>query len=185
MARAASHAIRIIGGRWRNTRIPVADRDQLRPSADRVRETLFNWLAPALSGARCLDLFAGTGVLGFEALSRGAAHCVLVERDAALVAALSALKQRLGADGAEIHTGDVLRYLGTAPTPADIVFLDPPFHQDLVPRVLALLAHGWLAAGALVYVECEREAAFDIGTLVVHREGRTQQVRYSLLRVPD
>lgn len=181
MARGAAHSVRIIGGRWRNTRIPVATRDELRPSGDRVRETLFNWLAPWLPGARCLDLFAGTGVLGFEALSRGAAHCTFVERDPRAVTALEALRDRLAADGADIRRADVREHLRGAPTPCDIVFIDPPFHQGLVADVLPRLAAGWLAPGARVYVECERGLAFDTGALTPYREGHTQQVTYRLL----
>ena len=184
MTRVATHAIRIIAGRWRGTRIAVADRAQLRPTADRVRETLFNWLAPELAGARCLDLFAGTGALGFEALSRGAAGCCLVERDALLVASMQGLKARLGADDADIQQADVLSWLGRTATPYDIIFLDPPFHAALVSAVLSRLAHGWLAPRALLYVECEREARFEFGTLMPHRESNTQHVRYMLLRQP-
>ncbi len=182
MTRAAEHSIRIIGGRWRGSRIPVAVREQLRPSADRVRETLFNWLAPELPGARCLDLFAGTGVLGFEALSRGAATSVLVEKDAALVKRLQAVKERLKAEHAEVYGADVLAWLNGPATPYDIVFLDPPFHREMLKSVLARLVCGWLAPRALLYVECERDANFDLGSLSLHREGKTQQVRYLLLR---
>lgn len=186
MARAAEHSIRIIGGQWRGTRIPVANRDELRPSADRVRETLFNWLAPELPGAHCLDLFAGTGVLGFEALSRGAAHCLLIEKDAALVTRMEVLKARLKAQHAELIGADVLAFLNrpasAANIAANIVFLDPPFHRNLVATVLPRLARGWLAPRALVYVECERDAVFELDGFSVHREGHTQQVRYLLLR---
>ncbi|MCC6708713.1 MAG: 16S rRNA (guanine(966)-N(2))-methyltransferase RsmD [Gammaproteobacteria bacterium] len=182
MARATEHSIRIIGGHWRGTRIPVAHREQLRPSADRVRETLFNWLQPELPGARCLDLFAGTGVLGFEALSRGAATCALVEKDGALVARMETLKARLKAEHAALHGADVLAWLNGPASAMDIVFLDPPFHRDLVPTVLARLTRGWLAARALVYVECERDAVFEHPGYTLHREGHTQQVRYLLLR---
>ena len=185
MTRAAEHSIRIIGGQWRGTRIPVAHREQLRPSADRVRETLFNWLAPELPGAECLDLFAGTGVLGFEALSRGAAHSVLVEKDGALVARMETLKARLKATQADIHAADVLVWLNGPATPSNIVFLDPPFNRDRVAAVLPLLARGWLAPRALVYVECEREARFELGALTLHREAETRQLRYMLLRAPS
>lgn len=184
MTRAAEHSIRIIAGQWRGTRIPVASREQLRPSADRVRETLFNWLAPEMPGARCLDLFAGTGVLGFEALSRGAAASVLVEKDAALVTRMQAVKERLKAEHAAVEGADVLAWLNGPATPYDIVFLDPPFHREMVAATLARLARGWLAPRALVYIECEREAVFDAGSLSLHREGKTQQVRYLLLRAP-
>lgn len=182
MARAAEHSIRIIGGQWRGTRIPVANRAELRPSADRVRETLFNWLTPTLPGARCLDLYAGTGALGFEALSRGATASVLVEKDAALVARMEGLKTRLKAESAEIHGADVLSWLNGAASAFDIVFLDPPFHRNLVPAVLPRLAHGWLAPHALVYVECERGAVFSHEGFSLHREGHTREVRYLVLR---
>ena len=182
MAGSAEHTIRIIGGRWRGTRVAVANREQLRPSADRVRETLFNWLAPELPGACCLDLYAGTGVLGFEALSRGASSADLVEKDGALVARMHALKSRLKSDDATIHGADALAWLNGLATPYNIVFVDPPFHREQVTAVLARLARGWLAPLALVYVECERKATFDLGPFSPHREGTTQQVRYMLLR---
>ena len=182
MTRAVEHSIRIIGGQWRGTRIAVAHRAQLRPSADRVRETLFNWLTPALPGARCLDLYAGTGVLGFEALSRGAHSAHLVEKDAALVTRLNALKARLKADHASVHSADVLGWLNGPAIAYDIVFLDPPFHRGQITTVLARLTHGWLAPAALVYVECEPAATFECGSLVPHREANTRHVRYMLLR---
>lgn len=182
MARPAEHSVRIIGGRWRGTRIAVANREQLRPSADRVRETLFNWLAPELAGSRCLDLYAGTGVLGFEALSRGALCADLVEKDGALVTRMNALKERLKSEDATIYGGDALTWLNGPATPYNIVFVDPPFQRQQVAAVLTRLARGWLAPHALVYVECEREAAFDFGTLTLHREDTTRQVRYMLLR---
>lgn len=173
--------VRIVGGQWRSRLLDVTSVPGLRPTPDRVRETLFNWLAPWLPGARCLDLFAGTGVLGFEALSRGAAHCTFVERDPRAVTALEALRARLAADGADIRRADVREHLRGAPTPCDIVFIDPPFHQGLVADVLPRLAAGWLAPGARVYVECERGLVFETGTLTPHREGHTQQVTYRLL----
>ncbi len=182
MTRPAEHSIRIIGGQWRGTRIAVANREQLRPSADRVRETLFNWLAPELPGARCLDLYAGTGVLGFEALSRGAHSADLVEKDGALVARMNALKERLKSEAASIHGADALAWLNGPATSYNMVFVDPPFHRTQVAAVLSRLVRGWLAPNALVYVECEREASFDLGPLTLHREGTTRQVRYMLLR---
>jgi len=158
----ASHGgggrLRIIAGRWRGRRLPVPSVDGLRPTPGRVRETLFNWLAPVVPGARCLDLFAGSGLLGLEALSRGAASCVAVERDRVAVQALIAARELLGAGTLEVHAGDVFAWLAQAsPEPFDLVFADPPFHADLCPRVLAALAHDrWLAPAARVYVESKR-----------------------------
>ncbi|MEQ8230797.1 MAG: 16S rRNA (guanine(966)-N(2))-methyltransferase RsmD [Gammaproteobacteria bacterium] len=178
----ARGTVRIIGGRWRGTRVVVGAAPGLRPSADRVRETLFNWLAPWLDGARCLDLFAGTGVLGFEAVSRGAAAAVLVERDAAAADALAGLAERLDTRAVEIVRADALDYLARAPRPFDIVFLDPPFAADVEARVLALLARGWLAPHALVYLESARDAAPPGPPWEVSKSGTTRHVSYKLLR---
>ena len=158
------HELRIIGGLWRGRRWQFPANDALRPTPDRVRETLFNWLAPRIQQAACLDLFAGSGALGLEALSRGAGRVVFVEQDAATA---QALQQRIAdwqgsqatVGTARVERGDALRWIGV-PRPAghapfDIVFLDPPFAAGLLPRCCALLAaQGWLAEGALVYVEC-------------------------------
>ena len=130
---AASGQVRIVGGRWRNTRLQVPELPGLRPTSDRVRETLFNWLMPKLPGARVLDLFAGSGALGLEAVSRGAASAQLVERDPQLVAALRGVVGKLGAGTqVEVIAGDALQWLGSAPpAQADLVFLDPPFAAGL------------------------------------------------------
>src|SRR5690606_15336453 len=128
--RAAPGRIRIIGGTLRGSRLDVPDRPGLRPTADRVRETLFNWLQPVLPGARCLDAFAGTGALGLEAASRGAASVLALERDPALATALRAAVQRLGATTVEVHAADALAWLARPPDRRfDIVFLDPPFAE--------------------------------------------------------
>jgi 16S rRNA (guanine966-N2)-methyltransferase len=147
-------AVRIIGGEWRRRRIAVARGAPIRPTPDRVRETLFNWLMPVLPGAVCLDLFAGTGALAFEALSRGASHAVLVESDRAAVAALEAARDELGAS-AEIVRGDALAYLARPGVgPFDIAFVDPPY-ADAVDAVLEALPTV-LQPGARVYLERER-----------------------------
>jgi len=151
--------LRIIGGRWRGSRIAVPEGVALRPSGDRVRETLFNWLAPRLPGAHCLDLFAGTGVLGLEALSRGAAACCFIEREPRLVSELRRNAGRLGAAGAEILEMDALRYLAGERRPYDVVFLDPPFGAADIGKLCTLLAAGWLASDALVYIETSRDEA--------------------------
>jgi 16S rRNA (guanine966-N2)-methyltransferase len=149
-----ARVIRIIGGTWRGRRFRFADVPDIRPTPDRVRETLFNWLGSRVIGARCLDLFAGSGALGFEALSRGAASAVFVEQSAVAVRALTELRATLEAQGAHVEREDAFRFLRRAPTPFDIVFLDPPFAAGLLNKSAALLeAHGWLAPEALIYVE--------------------------------
>jgi 16S rRNA (guanine966-N2)-methyltransferase len=176
--------VRIIGGRWRGTRLPVPDLQGLRPSADRVRETLFNWLQPALPGARVLDLFAGSGVLGLEALSRGAREAMLVECDPALAEGLRASIERLHATGqAQVIRADALALL-RAPVHGrfDVVFVDPPFAQDLWQAVLASLLP-WASEGAWLYVEAPPGAAAAPGSeWEPHREGSTRQVHYALYR---
>ena len=146
--------LRIIGGTWRGRKLRFPASAAIRPTPDRVRETLFNWLSTAIHGARCLDLFAGSGALGLEALSRGAAHVTFVESDAA---AAHALRERLAewqAGDARVERTDALRYLAGEPRPFDIVFLDPPFASDLLGRSAALLEERhWLVAGARIYVE--------------------------------
>ena len=145
--------VRIIAGRWRGRRLPVADVAGLRPSGDRVRETLFNWLAPYLPGSRCLDLFAGTGALGFEALSRGAGSAVLVERDRRARAALMGAVALLGAESQiEIVGGDALKWLATGKERFDVIFLDPPFEAEIWRTALELLTPRLRPAG-LIYAE--------------------------------
>jgi 16S rRNA (guanine966-N2)-methyltransferase len=147
-------SVRIIGGTWRRRRIAIAPGSQLRPTPDRVRETLFNWLGPKLSGARCLDLYAGTGVLGFEALSRGASSAVLVERDAQAARALEGQRDELGAN-ASIVCADAGSYLARPDIGRfDIVFVDPPYSMDAMPVLESLLAR--LAPQARIYLERER-----------------------------
>ncbi len=152
-APSAPHVVRIIGGQWRRTQLPVADKPGLRPTPDRVRETLFNWLGQDLAAWRCVDAFAGTGALGFEAASRGAAEALLIEQDPALVAQLRVLKERLGADAVRIQRGDgisVLRSL--APASVDLVLLDPPFDSDFFSPALAA-ATAATRPGGWVYLE--------------------------------
>ena len=146
----APHEIRIIGGQWKRTKLPVADRPGLRPTPDRVRETLFNWLGQDLTGWRCVDAFAGTGALGFEAASRGAAQVVMVEHDSALAEQLSATQTRLSARSVQVRRGDGVVVLGTmAPQSADLVLLDPPFDSLLAEPALkaaavAVAPDGWI-----------------------------------------
>ena len=156
----------------------------LRPTSDRVRETLFNWLMPVLPGAAVLDLFAGSGALGLEALSRGAASAVLVERDPALATVLRALTARLpGGEAARIVQADALAWLDTPPTQAfDLVFVDPPFAAGLWNAALERLVP-WLAPAAWLYLECPHDAGTELPEgWALHREGRTRDVRFALYR---
>ncbi|MET0287998.1 MAG: 16S rRNA (guanine(966)-N(2))-methyltransferase RsmD [Pseudoxanthomonas sp.] len=179
--------VRIVGGRWRNTRLAVPDSPGLRPSGDRVRETLFNWLTGQLAGARVLDLFAGTGALGLEALSRGAASATLVERDTALARAMNDTVVRLGAQAeAVVVQGDALSWLaGQAHGAFDVVFVDPPFAAGLWEAVLAALLPK-VAAGGWIYVESPADQAPTPGPgWSLHRQGQTREVRYALYRGPE
>jgi 16S rRNA (guanine966-N2)-methyltransferase len=177
---AKSCELRIIGGAWRSRRIRFADRPGLRPTPDRVRETLFNWLGQDLDGRDCLDLFAGSGALGFEAASRGARRVVMVERDAAALKSLQANREALAASAVEVVRSDALEFLRHHRGRYDVVFLDPPFADDCWPQLLALLPQ-CLKPGALVY--CERAAALDAGApWEIVRAGRAGQVSHQLLK---
>lgn len=157
--RSLPSAVRIIGGQWRGSKIAVANRPGLRPTTDRSRETLFNWLMQDLVGARCLDVFAGSGVLGLECISRGAAWAQFIERDKQTALELTATLNRLSKDSApqgEVLQADALRALSTTPeAPFDIVFLDPPFAElNLLAQSATLLVeNAWLAPGAKIYLE--------------------------------
>ena len=182
---AAPGEVRIIGGQWKRTRLPVAKLEGLRPTPDRVRETLFNWLGQDLGGWRCLDAFAGTGALGFEAASRGAASVQLVESEPALVAQLHAWQQRLQAAAVRVQRGDGVAALRhSAPGSLDVIFLDPPFGGALFePALRAALPA--LAAQGFIYLEApERwsdEALADLG-LTLHRHLRAGAVHAHLLQ---
>jgi len=182
-ARGPGGRFRIIGGQWRGRRLPVPPQPGVRPTPDRVRETLFNWLAPVIEGARCLDLYAGSGALGLEALSRGAAGVVFVDRAPAVLQHLRESLELLGTERGEIMRMDAMSYLGGAATPFDIVFLDPPYRQGLVAPALEKLAgRGWLAPGASVYVEHEAGAPSLPAGWSLYRSAAAGQVRYHLAR---
>jgi 16S rRNA (guanine966-N2)-methyltransferase len=153
--------LRIVAGIWRSRVLEIADAPGLRPTSERIRETLFNWLAPSLAGARCLDLYAGTGALGLEALSRGAASAVFVEKSPSAVAELRRNIELLQASGATVQATDACHYLQTPDAgPFDLVFLDPPFADDNLGELCRLLReHGILADGANVYLEQDRAQA--------------------------
>ncbi|MBK1721752.1 16S rRNA (guanine(966)-N(2))-methyltransferase RsmD [Thiocystis violacea] len=154
--------LRVVGGRFRGRRLPFPDQPGLRPTADRVRETLFNWLTPVIAGARCLDAFAGSGALGFEAASRGASEVVMLERATPVVRQLRANAQSLGAAEIAIHQTDALEWLTrVAPAPFDLIFLDPPFAEGLLaPAIERLTANGWLGAETRVYLEAPIQTGF-------------------------
>ncbi len=184
--RSRAGRLRIVAGIWRSRLLDIADVPGLRPTSERIRETLFNWLAPNLHGARCLDLFAGTGALGLEALSRGAREVVFVERTAAAVDTLRANVEALAADDATIVRADAGDYLDSRPVePFDIVFLDPPFADDALAATCRLLdARGWVEQAGLVYLEQDRvqsapelPAGWD-----VLRDKTAGNVRYMLVR---
>ena len=151
--------LRIVAGNWRSRLLQIADVPGLRPTSERIRETLFNWLATRIHGARCLDLCAGTGALGIEALSRGAAEVVFVERSAIAFKTLKNNIASLGATNAELFNLDARSYLGgSAVRPFDIVFLDPPFKADLHDELCRLLTEqNWLARDARIYIEMGRD----------------------------
>ncbi len=181
------HEIRIIGGQWKRTRLKVPDRPGLRPTPDRVRETLFNWLGQDLSGWRCVDAFAGTGALGFEAASRGATWVALAETDAVLVAQLLALRERLDAAAVHVQRGDGLMALArVAPGSLELVLLDPPFDSDLFDKALAAAALA-VAPGGYVYLEAPQAWTSDhlqpLG-LVLHRHLKAGAVHAHLLVKP-
>jgi 16S rRNA (guanine966-N2)-methyltransferase len=151
---ASARVLRIIGGTWRGRKLRFPAASDIRPTPDRVRETLFNWLGARVAGARCLDLFAGSGALGLEALSRGAAHVSFVEQDARAARELAQRLIEWQAQGGRVVRADALRFLAGPAEAFAVVFLDPPFASDLLGRAAgALAAHGWLAPGALIYVE--------------------------------
>ena len=182
MRAAAAHEVRIIGGQWKRSKLPVADRPGLRPTPDRVRETLFNWLGQDLTGWRCLDAFAGSGALGFEAASRGAAEVVLLERDPALVASLQASRQRLKIDMLRIEGSDAIGWMGRAAAGSfDLLLLDPPFGTDLAERALPL-ATRLATADGLIYLELRQALTALPEGWELHRQGRAGAVHFHLLR---
>lgn len=187
-ASKGSGEIRIIGGQWKRTRLAVAQRPGLRPTPDRVRETLFNWLGQDLSGWRVLDAFAGSGALGLEAASRGADEVCLLERDPALVRALQATQARLKAAQVQVQQADALSWMAHPQRAGrfDLVFLDPPFDADLFAPALAAAAR-CVPAGGWLYLEADRlfgddDAAVRAAGLRVHRHGQAGAVHFHLFQ---
>lgn len=176
--------LRIIGGEWGSRKLTFPDAPGLRPTPDRVRETLFNWLAPYIAGARVLDVFTGSGALYFEALSRGASMGLALDSNPAAVANLRQNLDTLNCTSGQVVQADALRHLETASaTPFDVVFLDPPFHKGLLPSACALLeSRGWLADRAWIYTESESAPSTTglPGDWRLHREKKAGQVYYAL-----
>ena len=183
MNRPPPGQVRIIGGTLRGSKLPVPDMPGLRPSGDRARETLFNWLQHEVAGKRVLDLFAGSGALGFEAASRGAAEVVLLERDGLLAQSLRDSARRLKTDAVRVEYADAMTWLARAPEGRfDLAFLDPPFQANLWAAAARALTP-WLADSAWVYVEIARSAGFEPPAgWTLHRQGQTRDVRHLLFR---
>ncbi|MGO1461477.1 MAG: 16S rRNA (guanine(966)-N(2))-methyltransferase RsmD [Marinobacter sp.] len=191
--RGASHSqgtsgeLRIIGGDWRSRKLRFPDAGGVRPTPARTRETLFNWLSFQLAGSDCLDLFSGSGALGLEALSRGAAHATLVDNSAELTTALRGNLRLLGAESGTVVCTDADAYLSQpAPQPFDLVFMDPPFRQGWLARLFPLLdTQGWIKPGGWIYVEHESEVAAPAtpANWQLHRQKTSGQVTYCLYRV--
>ena len=177
---AKSNRVRIVGGAWRSRLLPFPDIPGLRPTPDRVRETLFNWLGQLMDGKTCLDLFSGSGALGFEAASRGARQVVMVERDAKVARSLRDNATTLHAENCELVVADALKFLDKEMRCFDVIFVDPPYDLHLLPRVLPLLLDR-LTEDGMVYAESD--TALDAGPeWQVWRKGSAGQVHYYLLR---
>ena len=179
--------IRIVAGKWRNRLLNVADVEGLRPTSERIRETLFNWLATNIIGTRCLDLYAGTGSLGFEALSRGAKLCTFIDQSESAIKLIKETANALNAENTYIFKRDAIKYLNPRePEVFDLVFLDPPFSENILNDTLRLLNDGnWISPGGLVYVEFESNHAFpDLpeGWTVSHKKN-TGNVCFALIKV--
>lgn len=181
--KTSSGFVRIISGLWRGRKLPVHDAEGLRPTTDRVKETLFNWLAQEIPGSKCLDLFAGSGSLGFEAASRQAKEVTLLELNRQVFKQLESNIQSLKANNLTVVNADTLDYLSNTGTPYHIVFIDPPFRKGLLAETLKLLENnGWLAEDALIYIETEKELPLEGIPLNwrLHREKQAGQVCYRL-----
>ena len=187
--RRSENKLRIIGGKYRGRKLDFPALEGLRPTADRVRETLFNWLAPTIAQARCLDLFAGSGALSLEALSRGAGEVVMLDRSRMVTGQLQQHLATLDANNAQVITADALQWLSRAEEqqtgPYDIVFLDPPFHSDLLPSCFQLLEKsGLLRPNSFIYIEYEISLQPTLPPRwELHRSSKAGQVAYALYRV--
>jgi len=180
-----SNSLRIIAGKWRGRKVPFPDSEGLRPTSDRVRETLFNWLAPVITDARCLDLFSGSGALSFEALSRGAESATLIDASARVSSQLQKNLNELQCNNANVLTTSAINWLKEANKQEksfDVVFLDPPFHQQLVAPSCELLdSQGLVEQGSYIYIETEASLPLQLPeSWIIHREKKAGQVAYYL-----
>lgn len=175
--------VRVIGGKWRSRVITFPEEQYLRPTPDRVRETVFNWLGQDLTGKRCLDLFAGSGAMGFEAASRGAEHVVMVELNKSIMRGLHVTREKLGATQVELVQMNALAFIAADVRQYDVIFLDPPFQFDLLPDLIAQLP-GRMTENALVYVESDHGTELNEQWLV-WRSGRAGKVYYQLLKLNE
>lgn len=186
MAKHTGNRLRIIGGQWRSRQLPFPDVEGLRPTTDRVRETIFNWLQPYLPGAKVLDVFAGSGALGFEALSREAQSITLLEKNQKAAKQLQENAKTLNAVNCNIHMGDALQVLPSLHTSFDLIFLDPPFGKGLLPDCIdAIETHGLIQVHGWVYIESEQELIhLNIPKhWRLHREKKAGQVKLRLFEV--
>jgi 16S rRNA (guanine966-N2)-methyltransferase len=183
MAKKTGNRLRIIGGQWRSRFLPFPDVEGLRPTTDRVRETLFNWLQSIVHGATVLDVFAGSGALGFEALSRGAQHVTLIEKNALAAKQLNDNIQTLKTSDASVVQTDALHYLSQQKEPFNLIFLDPPFSKDLLPKCIALIDDNHLLAeNGWIYLESEQDlASLNLpASWALHREKKAGNVKLCL-----
>jgi 16S rRNA (guanine966-N2)-methyltransferase len=188
IAKNATHEVRIIGGSYKRSKLAVVSAQGLRPTPNRVRETLFNWLGNSLAGLRCVDMFAGTGALGIEAASRGASHVLLIENHAPAARALEQNIARLKASACELRQSDTFMALRSLPAASvDIVFVDPPFESQLHARAAAAAAHA-LKPGGLLYLEAPDEATIDAQTALgytLYKRARAGAVSFALLTLSN
>jgi 16S rRNA (guanine966-N2)-methyltransferase len=181
----ASNEVRIIGGKWRGRKLVFPDQADLRPTLGRVRETLFNWLRRDVAGSRCLDLFAGSGALGFEALSRGAAAVTFVDSSRRAVRSIQENAHRLGAEHVTIVCSDAERVLRRSREPWDIIFLDPPFRASVVTRVLELIGElGAVAQDGFIYLEAPRRETLELSGWREVKRGNAGETQFGLLASP-
>ena len=174
--------VKIIAGTLRGRKLRVLSKEKLRPSSSRTRETLFNWLSPHIRGAQCLDLFSGSGVIGFESISRGASWVTMIDYDSEVVEDLRVKSGELRIENCEIFKKEAISWLVTGQKKKyDIVYLDPPFRSGLLQRALSELAGGWLTDNGLVYVEIEADKTAIIKNWKILRATKTKKTRYALL----
>jgi len=185
-SRVLSNQVRIIGGQWRGRKISFPNSEGLRPTSDRIRETLFNWLMGHIVGARCCDFFAGSGALGFEALSRGASWVSFIENNNAVISELRATAKLFNTQACEFFQEDALNYLTRSTDVFDIIFLDPPFHKAYLADCLKLLSTAQcLHEDTLIYVEAEYDLSIDLGPLSLNllKQKKAGKVFYHLLKL--